>query len=222
MNLSKEINLKNISLKNLSLKGLKGLKGSKGTQYPSKTSINLVAVEQSAELTPRTVVLVLVVLLLAALFCKFAVVDVMGAASRAESRVSAAQSQLATLQASNADYSKVQDEYDRIGMSGLTGDERALVDRNRVIRLLEDTAAQLGYLQAVRVSGNTVELQFSDKSLNDVSLLMKRLEDEDIVSGVSVSMAKTDDKSDVVSVVTVQLQPLGSEAPAGTPAEEEN
>lgn len=219
MNLSKEINLKNISLKNLSLKGLKG---SKGTQYPSKTSINLVAVEQSAELTPRTVVLVLVVLLLAALFCKFAVIDVMGAASQAESRVSAAQSQLSTLQASNADYSKVQDEYDRIGMSGLTGDERALVDRNRVIRLLEDTAAQLGYLQAVRVSGNTVELQFSDRSLNDVSLLMKRLEDEDIVSGVSVSMAKTDDKSDVVSVVTVQLQPLGSEAPAGTPAEEEN
>ena len=219
MNLSKEINLKNISLKNLSLKGLKG---SKGTQYPSKTSINLVAVEQSAELTPRTVVLVLVVLLLAALFCKFAVVDVMGAASQAESRVSAAQSQLSTLQASNADYSKVQDEYDRIGMSGLTGDERALVDRNRVIRLLEDTAAQLGYLQAVRVSGNTVELQFSDRSLNDVSLLMKRLEDEDIVSGVSVSMAKTDDKSDVVSVVTVQLQPLGSETPAGTPAEEEN
>lgn len=218
MNLNTKIDLKDLS-KNLSLKKLKG---SKGSQYPSKTSINLVAVEQSAELTPRTVVLVLVVLLLAALFCKFAVVDVMGAASRAESRVSAAQSQLATLQASNADYSKVQDEYDRIGMSGLTGDERALVDRNRVIRLLEDTAAQLGYLQAVRVSGNTVELQFSDKSLNDVSLLMKRLEDEDIVSGVSVSMAKTDDKSDVVSVVTVQLQPLGSEAPAGTPAEEEN
>ena len=219
MNLNAKIDLKGLG-KNLSLKNLKGsLKGSKGSQYPSKTSINLVVTDDSTQFTPRTAVMLVLVLLFAVVFCKFAVIDVMGAASQAESRVSAAQAQLSTLQAANADYNEVQAEYDKIGVSGLSEDERALADRGDVIELIENTAAQLGSLQAVRVSGNTMELQFSDRSLHDVSRLMQVLESKDIVAGVSVSMAKTDEKTDVVSVVTVTLQPQSASA-AG--AAEEN
>ena len=219
MNLNAKIDLKGLG-KNLSLKNLKGsLKGSKGSQYPSKTSINLVVTDDSTQFTPRTAVMLVLVLLFAAVFCKFAVIDVMGAASQAESRVSAAQAQLSTLQAANADYNEVQAEYDKIGVSGLGEDERALADRGDVIELIENTASQLGSLQAVRVSGNTMELQFSDRTLHDVSRLMQVLESKDIVAGVSVSMAKTDEKTDVVSVVTVTLQPQSASA-AG--AAEEN
>ena len=219
MNLNTKIDLKDLG-KNLSLKNLKGsLKGSKGSQYPSKTSINLVVTDDSTQFTPRTAVMLVLVLLFAAVFCKFAVIDVMGAASQAESRVSAAQAQLSTLQAANADYNEVQAEYDKIGVSGLSEDERALADRGDVIELIENTASQLGSLQAVRVSGNTMELQFSDRTLHDVSRLMQVLESKDIVAGVSVSMAKTDEKTDVVSVVTVTLQPQSASA-AG--AAEEN
>ena len=219
MNLNAKIDLKGLG-KNLSLKNLKGsLKGSKGSQYPSKTSINLAMADDSTQFTPRTAVMLVLVLLFAAVFCKFAVIDVMGAASQAESRVSAAQAQLSTLQAANADYNEVQAEYDKIGVSGLSEDERALADRGDVIELIENTAAQLGSLQAVRVSGNTMELQFSDRTLHDVSRLMQVLESKDIVAGVSVSMAKTDEKTDVVSVVTVTLQPQSASA-AG--AAEEN
>ena len=215
MNLNTKIDLKDLG-KNLSLKKLKG---SKGSQYPSKTSINLVVTYDSTQFTPRTAVMLVLVLLFAAVFCKFAVIDVMGAASQAESRVSAAQAQLSTLQAANADYNEVQAEYDKIGVSGLSEDERALADRGDVIELIENTASQLGSLQAVRVSGNTMELQFSDRTLHDVSRLMQVLESKDIVAGVSVSMAKTDEKTDVVSVVTVTLQPQSASA-AG--AAEEN
>lgn len=219
MNLNAKIDLKGLG-KNLSLKNLKGsLKGSKGSQYPSKTSINLVVTDDSTQFTPRTAVMLVLVLLFAAVFCKFAVIDVMGAASQAESRVSAAQAQLSALQAANADYNEVQAAYDKIGVSGLSADERALADRGDVIELIEKTASQLGSLQAVRVSGNTMELQFSDRSLHDVSRLMQVLESKDIVAGVSVSMAKTDEKTDVVSVVTVTLQPQSASA-AG--AAEEN
>ena len=219
MNLNAKIDLKGLG-KNLSLKNLKGsLKGSKGSQYPNKTSINLVVTDDSTQFTPRTAVMLVLVLLFAAVFCKFAVIDVMGAASQAESRVSAAQAQLSTLQAANADYNEVQAEYDKIGVSGLSEDERALADRGDVIELIENTASQLGSLQAVRVSGNTMELQFSDRTLHDVSRLMQVLESKDIVAGVSVSMAKTDEKTDVVSVVTVTLQPQSASA-AG--AAEEN
>lgn len=219
MNLNAKIDLKGLG-KNLSLKNLKGsLKGSKGSQYPSKTSINLVVTDDSTQFTPRTAVMLVLVLLFAVVFCKFAVIDVMGAASQAESRVSAAQAQLSALQAANADYNEVQAAYDKIGVSGLSADERALADRGDVIELIEKTASQLGSLQAVRVSGNTMELQFSDRSLHDVSRLMQVLESKDIVAGVSVSMAKTDEKTDVVSVVTVTLQPQSASA-AG--AAEEN
>ena len=215
MNLNPKIDLKDLG-KNLSLKKLKG---SKGSQYPSKTSINLAMADDSTQFTPRTAVMLVLVLLFAVVFCKFAVIDVMGAASQAESRVSAAQAQLSALQAANADYNEVQAAYDKIGVSGLSADERALADRGDVIELIEKTASQLGSLQAVRVSGNTMELQFSDRSLHDVSRLMQVLESKDIVAGVSVSMAKTDEKTDVVSVVTVTLQPQSASA-AG--AAEEN
>ncbi|MDD6767992.1 MAG: hypothetical protein PUD82_01170 [Coriobacteriaceae bacterium] len=215
MNLNTKIDLKDLG-KNLSLKKLKG---SKGSQYPSKTSINLAMADDSTQFTPRTAVMLVLVLLFAVVFCKFAVIDVMGAASQAESRVSAAQAQLSALQAANADYNEVQAAYDKIGVSGLSADERALADRGDVIELIEKTASQLGSLQAVRVSGNTMELQFSDRSLHDVSRLMQVLESKDIVAGVSVSMAKTDEKTDVVSVVTVTLQPQSASA-AG--AAEEN
>ena len=215
MNLNTKIDLKDLG-KNLSLKKLKG---SKGSQYPSKTSINLAMADDSTQFTPRTAVMLVLVLLFAVVFCKFAVIDVMGAASQAESRVSAAQAQLSALQAANADYNEVQAAYDKIGVSGLSADERALADRGDVIELIENTASQLGSLQAVRVSGNTMELQFSDRSLHDVSRLMQVLESKDIVAGVSVSMAKTDEKTDVVSVVTVTLQPQSASA-AG--AAEEN
>ena len=215
MNLNTKIDLKDLG-KNLSLKKLKG---SKGSQYPSKTSINLAMADDSTQFTPRTAVMLVLVLLFAAVFCKFAVIDVMGAASQAESRVSAAQAQLSALQAANADYNEVQAAYDKIGVSGLSADERALADRGDVIELIEKTASQLGSLQAVRVSGNTMELQFSDRSLHDVSRLMQVLESKNIVAGVSVSMAKTDEKTDVVSVVTVTLQPQSASA-AG--AAEEN
>lgn len=215
MNLNTKIDLKDLG-KNLSLKKLKG---SKGSQYPSKTSINLAMADDSTQFTPRTAVMLVLVLLFAVVFCKFAVIDVMGAASQAESRVSAAQAQLSALQAANADYNEVQAAYDKIGVSGLSADERALADRGDVIELIEKTASQLGSLQAVRVSGNTMELQFSDRSLHDVSHLMQVLESKDIVAGVSVSMAKTDEKTDVVSVVTVTLQPQSASA-AG--AAEEN
>ena len=219
MNLNAKIDLKGLG-KNLSLKNLKGsLKGSKGSQYPSKTSINLAMADDSTQFTPRTAVMLVLVLLFAVVFCKFAVIDVMGAASQAESRVSAAQAQLSALQAANADYNEVQAAYDKIGVSGLSADERALADRGDVIELIEKTASQLGSLQAVRVSGNTMELQFSDRSLHDVSRLMQVLESKDIVAGVSVSMAMTDEKTDVVSVVTVTLQPQSASA-AG--AAEEN
>lgn len=215
MNLNTKIDLKDLG-KNLSLKKLKG---SKGSQYPSKTSINLAMADDSTQFTPRTAVMLVLVLLFAVVFCKFAVIDVMGAASQAESRVSAAQAQLSALQAANADYNEVQAAYDKIGVSGLSADERALADRGDVIELIEKTASQLGSLQAVRVSGNTMELQFSDRSLHDVSHLMQVLESKDIVAGVSVSMAKADEKTDVVSVVTVTLQPQSASA-AG--AAEEN
>lgn len=217
MSLNKEINIKEMGSKLL-----KGSSGAKGAQYPTKTTINLVVAEKGTEFTPRTAVMLALVLVLAVLFGKFGVVDVMGAASQAESRVSAAQSQLATLQASNADYDEVQAEYDKIGVNGLSDDERLLADRGQVLDLIEDTASELGQLQAVRVSGNTVEMQFSDRTLNDVSRIMQVLEDRDIVANVGVSMAKTDGDADVVSVVTVTLQPAASVSSQADSAAEEN
>ena len=74
-----------------------------------------------------------------------------------------------------------------------------------MLALLENTVASTADLQTVVISGNVVELQFANASLDDVSRVVASLESDPLVAGVSVSTAKTDKHDDVVSTVTILL-----------------
>ena len=65
--------------------------------------------------------------------------------------------------------------------------------------------ASTAELQTVVISGNVVELQFANASLDDVSRVVASLESDPLVAGVSMSTAKTDKHDDVVSTVTILL-----------------
>lgn len=66
------------------------LKRSKKPVYPTKTTINLAVDDKGENKLARNLVLFAVALVLIALFAKFAVVDVMAAASAASGKVAAA------------------------------------------------------------------------------------------------------------------------------------
>ena len=168
--------------------------------YPTKTTINLAESNQAPRHLGRDLALFVLALVVIALFAKFGVIDVMGAASAASAKVSSAQAQLDDLEAGNADYSALQERYDSFAVNSLTAEELSLSDRKDVLALLENTVASTAELQTVVISGNVVELQFANASLDDVSRVVASL-----VAGVSMSTAKTDKHDDVVSTVTILL-----------------
>lgn len=181
-------------------------KRSKKPVYPTKTSINLVTCNQQPRNVGRNLALFAVAMVGVLLFAKFGVVDVIGAASTASGKVATAQAQLTELQAANADFADLQEQYAAFAVNNLTDEEKVLADRGQVLALLANTVANSADLQSVQISGNTVQLQFANTSLDDVSRVVASLENEELVAGVSMSTAKTDKNDDVVSTVTIALK----------------
>lgn len=181
-------------------------KRNKKPVYPTKTSINLVTCNQQPRNVGRNLGLFALAMVGVLLFAKFGVVDVIGAASAASGKVATAQTQLTELQAANADFADLQEQYAAFAVNNLTDEEKVLADRGQVLALLANTVANSADLQSVQISGNTVQLQFANTSLDDVSRVVASLENEELVAGVSMSTAKTDKNDDVVSTVTIALK----------------
>lgn len=194
------------------------LKRSKKPVYPTKTSINLVTSNQPPRNVGRNVALFALAMVGVLAFAKFGVVDVMAAAQSATGKVASAQAELSALQAANADFADLEEQYAAFAVNSLTEEERGLADRGEVLDLLSSTVAGAADLQSVSISGNTVQLQFSNTSLDDVSRVVATLEDEELVAAVSMSTAKTDKYDDVVSTVTIMLRGPGQTMDEGAEA----
>lgn len=197
------------------------LKRSKKPVYPTKTSINLVTSNQPPRNVGRNVALFAIAMVGVLAFAKFGVVDVMAAAQAASAKAASAQAELAALQAANADFEDLEEQYAAFAVNSLTEEERGLAERGEVLDLLSSTVAGAADLQSVRISGNAVELQFANTSLDDVSRVVASLEDKESVATVSMSTAKTDKNDDVVSTVTILLVGEGGTAGEGEGASAE-
>lgn len=182
------------------------LKRSKNPVYPTKQTINLVTCNENTRNSTRSIVVFAIALIAIALFTKFGIVDVMSAASTSTGNLAAAQTQLNKLEESNANYAQLQNTYSEYAINGLSDEEKSLADRAAIFSLLQNSVASSANLQSVSISRNTVKLQFSNTSLDDLSHVVSSIETNSIVSNVSVSTAKTDKNDDVVSTVVITLK----------------
>jgi len=181
------------------------MKRQKKSVYPTKTTINLMPGNQMTKNAGRDIALFIIGLVLIGLFMKFGVIDVLTDAARSTGKLATAQAQLAELEQENSDYSALQAEYAKYAQTGLTDEEQTYANRGQILSLLGTTVESTASLQSVTVKGNTISLQFTNTSLEDVSKVVASLESSPIVSSVSMSTAKTDKTGDVVSTVTVTL-----------------
>lgn len=182
------------------------LKKTKAPVYPTKSTINLVTCDQKPVKTQRNIIVFAIAVVAIALFAKFGVIDVMAQASASAGRLASAQSQLSQLEANNANYNELRQQYETYVINSLSDEEKSLVDRGAVLNLLQSTVANIADLQTVSISGNEVQLQFVNTSLEDTSKVVASLENNQLVSAVALSTAKTDKNDDVVSTVTITLK----------------
>lgn len=171
-------------------KGAEGAKGGKASVYPSKRSINLVALSKPASSLPTKIGLVLVTCALVGIFGKFAVADPLAMAAASGGQVAQAQEQLDALKAENAQFAEVNEKYARYVVSGLTEEEQDLADRTGIIDLLQERVISFGYLESLKVTGNTATVSCKGVDLATVSQLVQEIEADPRVSYVSVSTAQ--------------------------------
>lgn len=160
----------------------KPAKGKKQTA-PVKRTLNLAFKEKSTIDWRKAIVGVLVVVLLAGVFAKFAVMDRFDKLDKAEADLAAMKAHLDETRQAYADYDEVREQYNRYNY---TGYDKTIVDRLDVLDILERQIFPVCNVTSLSVSGATVTLSLADLDLNQVSRLIVTLEAEPLVERVYV------------------------------------
>lgn len=172
------------------------------TNYPEKTSLNLVEKAKTRSKPGVQILLFVIFLLLLAIFVKFMVVDKLVAAYEAEAAYMTMQNQISQLQEANKDYEKVREEYSHYGNGYLNDAERAERDRMEMLHIVDKHVVRRAKVETVEIAENAASLTINEINLKTVATMVADLEAEDVVSYVTVSTAGTNkDSNQVVQAV---------------------
>ena len=180
-------------------------------RYPDKTSINLLMRDNSVRDPKFQIILFVIFAVVLALFVKFLVVDKLAEAYDAEKAYTQMQTQIDQLRASNEKYDQVREEYSHYGNGYLNDEEK--IEQNRMMRAIQRNVISKSEIQSVEISGNVATLTIDNIRLKTVSDIVASLEDDDIVSFVTVSTAgtNTDSNALVTATVIINFVPKGGE-----------
>lgn len=182
-------------------------------RYPDKTSINLLMRDNSVRDPKFQIILFVIFAVVLALFVKFLVVDKLAEAYDAEKAYTQMQTQIDQLRASNEKYDQVREEYSHYGNGYLNDEEKIEQNRMAMMRVIQRNVISKSEIQSVEISGNVATLTIDNIRLNTVSDIVASLEDDEIVSFVTVSTAgtNTDSNALVTATVIINFVPKGGE-----------
>ena len=175
---------------------------SKKKVEPSKRTLNLAIRERRYPDPKKWIPGVLVVILLAALFAKFAVVDRYAKLDEAEKERSDKKATLEDTRAQYADYDEVRERYNMYSYEGF---DRTIANRLDVMDLLKRDVFPVCEVQSLSVSGKTISLSVTDLNLSQISQLIATLEGEPMVSRVTVFTA-SDDKEATMGSASLSVE----------------
>lgn len=156
-------------------------------QYPVKTIVNLVQEERPVYPASRLLCLAVILAALVAGFCKFAVLERLEAASRAEEAASAAQSRLEQMRENTVDYERVCAEYARYFSEDWT--QTACADCMEVLELLESKLMSRAGVSSAVFQENLLSLQLTGIDLEGASSLIGELCQSPLVDRVEIDTA---------------------------------
>ncbi len=173
--------------------------------YPAKRTMNLFY-KPDRTTRPATVALYVLFVLTCLLgLSKVLVYDLWAQTRQAELILATEEARLNGVMAELADYAAVQERYSRYSA---TEEEQALIDRMEVLALLDGAVGSVAEMNAVSISGDTVQVQFSGVTLAQTAQIVRNLESSPIVAGTVVNTASTTeaDGAHVQAGIRIQLQ----------------
>lgn len=162
-------------------------------KMPSKRTINLaqIGVER---IDPKLAATgIILIILAAALFSKFLVVDRLMAMYRANSEVQQMQTNLEAEYSRIAGFGGLEEEYAHYTYAGMTQEELSLVDRAQIINMIQRETENADNEISWSVSGNILTLTVAGRDLQEINMIARRLEGYDLVDTCTVTTATKED-----------------------------
>ena len=181
----------------LSLRNLVGqLKNNPSRGHmPVKRSINLAATGEKPIQLATAVPAIVAIVLLAALFSKFAVVDRFQKVSRTQEEVAALQRQLELSEEALAQYAGLTEEYAHYTYSGMTEEELTRTDRVQVLDMIRRLILPAIANGSWTLTGNQLILNISGSTLESINLMIQRVEEDPLVDYCTITTATQTDFS---------------------------
>jgi hypothetical protein len=199
--------------------------GGKHGKLPEKRSINLI-IEDSSKIHAKTAIpLIIIIVVLAVLFSKFLVIDRLVAMSNAAGKVAQLQTDLQSAYDAAASFGELEDKYAHYTWSGMNDEEKARVDRVRVMKVVEEILTTGDTSKNWTVTGNVLTVQVTGGSLQEMNKLAQKLEKNKYVDRCVITTANKGENleklKDVSATFIVYLQQPDEDA-AATETEAEN
>lgn len=188
--------------------------GHKKLKYPTKTSINMMTCGLPKDTGKILTVGLAAIVLMVVIVAKIGVIDQFARLDSAEHSYNNVHEQNRQLDEKLKDYNKVALEYKACSMNFLStsdNDEEAvaLVDRQKVLDLIEAKMMKKGEILTISISNDTAVVNMSGMNLKQISDMNASLKKSPIVREVSMKIAQTEENKQASILnftVTIYLQ----------------
>lgn len=164
-------------------------------QMPTKRTINLATLGEKPVRMGLAVPGIILVLIAAALFSKFFVVDRLMEVSAAQGEVAALQSRIDAGNRELADFDDLSNLYAHYTYSGFTSEELNRTDRVKVLELIRSMVIPYAEISSWTLNGNQLVINMSADSLQQINLIAQQLEAQDLVDYCTVNTADTNNNT---------------------------
>ena len=164
---------------------------------PTKKDINLAVIGEEHINFLVALPSILLILLAAALFSKFLVYDRLQEVAAAQREVAELQEQLDAGYEELADYAELEELYAHYTYSGMTEEEKERTGRVEVLALIDRLILPQAGVEDLKITGNQMALNMSGNTLQEINLLVQKLEADPLVDFCSVTTAVSKGEYDV-------------------------
>ena len=154
-------------------------------QYPSKKTMNFVHHQSGINLKKLIPALVLV-LIIGALFAKFAIRDPLAKRDVALGELTDKQTQLALINGKLTGYEELAQQYGRYSYGWMNETEVNMVSRMDVLQLVEQEIATKAIIDNMAVNNNVLTLNIHGITLEQASTMVRSLEERGLVESAAV------------------------------------
>ena len=176
-------------------------------KLPTKKSINLVAGKSESINMKAGLPAIIVIVLLAALLGKVAVVDRYSKMYRAVNKADRLQTQVDEAYRTIQSFGEMQEEYAHYTYENMTDEEINGVKRTEIMEMIERIVMPQANVGSVTISGYTVTFPVSGVTLQEANQLSSRIENDPLVDFCTVTTATTNTNPNlqVTAQITIYL-----------------